>query len=283
MVLPYNPNKPDQPILGKESSLSNFAGDYVTDMLGKGQALAGEEYQSYGGPLTAGQSELQTQAFQGIGGLDIPTQNMGAFTPQTFTAQNAANYMNPYLMASLQPQIAEARRQSELDRLQNASRMTQAGSFGGSRQAVLEGENQRGLQSNLAGIVGTGYSNAYDNAMNQFNIEQDRARGAQDDTNKYGLGAIQKLYNIGAEQRNIESQGISADQAQFKEERDYPYKQVQYMQSLLQGLPLEAQQYSYQEMSDLDEFTKNYGGIESFFRYLNKSPEEKDKVDAGTA
>ena len=283
MVLPYNPNKPDQPILGKESSLSNFAGDYVTDMLGKGQALAGEEYQSYGGPLTAGQSELQTQAFQGIGGLDIPTQNMGAFTPQTFTAQNAANYMNPYLMASLQPQIAEARRQSEFDRVNNASRMTQAGSFGGSRQAVLEGENQRGLQSNLAGIVGTGYSNAYDNAMNQFNIEQDRARGVQDDTNKYGLGAIQKLYNLGSEQRNIESQGISADQAQFKEERDYPYKQVQYMQSLLQGLPLEAQQYSYQEMSDLDEFTKNYGGIESFFRYLNKSPEEKDKVDAGTA
>ena len=282
MVLPYNPNEPNQPILGKESSLSNFAGDYVTDMLGKGQALAEEGYQGYTGPLTAGQSELQTQAFQGIGGLNIPTQNMGAFTPQTFTAQNAANYMNPYLTAALQPQIADARRQSDIDRLKNATRMTQAGSFGGARQAILEAENQRSLQSNLAGIVGTGYSNAYDNAMNQFNIEQDRARGAQDDTNKYGLGAIQKLYNLGAEQRNIESQGVAADQAQFKEERDYPYKQVQYMQSLLQGLPLEAQQYSYQEMSDLDEFTKNYGGIESFFRYLNKSPEEKDKVDAGT-
>ena len=270
MVLPYNPNEPVQPILGKESSLSNFAGDYVTDMLGKGQALAEEGYQGYTGPLTAGQSELQTQAFQGIGGLNIPTQNMGAFTPQTFTAQNAANYMNPYLTAALQPQIADARRQSDIDRLKNATRMTQAGSFGGARQAILEAENQRSLQSNLAGIVGTGYSNAYDNAMNQFNIEQDRARGAQDDTNKYGLGAIQKLYNLGAEQRNIESQGIAADQAQFKEERDYPYKQVQYMQSLLQGLPLEAQQYSYQEMSDLDEFTKNYGGIESFFRYLNQ-------------
>ena len=284
MVLPYNPNKPDQPILGKESSLSNFAGDYVTDMLGKGQALAGEEYQSYGGPLTAGQSELQTQAFQGIGGLDIPTQNMGAFTPQTFTAQNAANYMNPYLMASLQPQIAEARRQSELDRLQNASRMTQAGSFGGSRQAVLEGENQRGLQSNLAGIVGTGYSNAYDNAMNQFNIEQDRARGAQDDTNKYGLGAIQKLYNLGSEQRNIESQGISADQAQFKEERDYPYKQVQYMQSLLQGLPIEAQQRSYSGLSDVDEFTKSYGDLAGFFRQLNenqKTPSVNPNPDEG--
>ena len=260
-------------MLGTESSLSNYAGDYVTDMLGKGQALAGEEYQSYGGPLTAGQSELQTDAFQGIGGLNIPTANMGAFTPQTFTAQNAANYMNPYLMASLQPQIAEARRQSELDRLQNASRMTQAGSFGGSRQAILDSENQRNLQSNLAGITGAGYSNAYDNAMNQFNIEQDRARGVQDDTNKYGLGAIQKLYDMGTAQRGIESEGISADQAQFKEERDYPYKQVQYMQSLLQGLPIEAQQRSYSGLSDVDEFTKNYGNIAGFFRDLNKTTE----------
>ena len=257
-------------MLGTESSLSNYAGDYVTGMLGKGQALAGEEYQSYGGPLTAGQSELQTDAFQGIGGLNIPTANMGAFTPQTFTAQNAANYMNPYLMASLQPQIAEARRQSELDRLQNASRMTQAGSFGGSRQAILDSENQRNLQSNLAGITGAGYSNAYDNAMNQFNIEQDRARGVQDDTNKYGLGAIQKLYDMGTAQRGIESEGISADQAQFKEERDYPYKQVQYMQSLLQGLPIEAQQRSYSGLSDVDEFTKNYGNIAGFFRDLNE-------------
>ena len=58
-------------ILGKESALSNWAGEYVTDMLGRGAALADEGYQGYTGPLTAGQSELQTQAFQGIGGLNI--------------------------------------------------------------------------------------------------------------------------------------------------------------------------------------------------------------------
>ena len=216
-------------ILGKESSLSNWAGDYVTDMLGKGAALGSEGYQGYTGPLTAGASDLQTSAFQGIGGLNIPTENMGAFTPQTFTAQSAADYMNPYLMAS--------------------------------------------LQSNLAGITGAGYSNAYDNAMNQFNIEQDRARGVQDDTNKYGLGAIQKLYELGTAKRGIEAEGVAADQAQFKEERDYPYKQVQYMQSLLQGLPVEAQQYATMGVSDVDTATKNILGMESFFRELFKAQE----------
>ena len=268
-------------ILGKESSLSNWAGDYVTDMLGKGSALSDEGYQSYGGPLTAGQSGLQTNAFEGIGGLNIPTASMGAFTPETFTAQNAADYMNPYLMAALNPQIDEARRESELARLQNASRMTQAGSFGGSRQAVLEGENQRALQSNLAGIVGTGYSNAYDNAMSQFNIEQDRARSIQEDTNKYGLGAIQKLYDMGTAERGIESEGIAADQAQFKEERDYPFKQVQFMQSLLQGLPVEAQQYSTQGLSDVDQFSEDYGALASFFRSLGEDTKKTEENTSG--
>ena len=59
----------DDPIVGKqtgsESSLSNWAGDYVTDMLGKGQALANQPYQAYTGPLSAGQSTAQQAAFQG--------------------------------------------------------------------------------------------------------------------------------------------------------------------------------------------------------------------------
>jgi hypothetical protein len=50
-------------------SLSGWAAPYVTGMLAKGEALANQPYQAYGGPLTAGQSGLQTQAFQGLAGL----------------------------------------------------------------------------------------------------------------------------------------------------------------------------------------------------------------------
>ena len=52
---------------------------------------------------------------------------------------------------------------------------------------------------------------------------------------------------MGAVQRGIESEGITADRLQFEEERDFPYKQVQYMQSLLQGLPIGAQIVQYEE------------------------------------
>ena len=159
---------------------------------------------------------------------------MGAFKPQQFTAQAAQDYMNPYLQAALDPQIEEARRQAQIQRLQDAARLTKAGAFGGSRQAIMESELNRNLLQNLAGITGTGYQTAYDKAMQQFNTEQDRAMRAQDAANTYGLAALARQADLGAQERGIQQEGIAADLAQFEEERDFPYKQVQFQQSLLQ-------------------------------------------------
>jgi hypothetical protein len=110
--------------------------------------------------------------------------------------------MNPYLKASLEPQLAEARRQSEMTQQQNAAKMTQAGAFGGSRQAILDAENQRSLGANLANITGQGYNTAYDKATAQFNADQARKAqeaqfGAQQDMTsaqlkaQYGMSGLQ--------------------------------------------------------------------------------------------
>lgn len=243
---------------GTESSLSNWVGPYVTDMLGRGQALANEGYQAYTGPLTAGASDLQQQAFNAASGLAAAympaADEMQAYTPQSFTADGVAEqYMNPYLMASLQPQVDEARRQAEIQRIENAGRLTRAGAFGGSRQAIMESEGDRNLMANLANITGQGYRDAYNKAMDQFNVEQQRQQAASQQGIDQGLAALQAMSNLGAIQRGIEGEGISADYNQFREERDFPYKQVQYMQSLLQGLPLAAQNYTYQQPSTISQ------------------------------
>lgn len=254
---------------GTESSLSNWAGDYVTNMLGKGQALSNAPYQAYTGPLTAGSSNLQNQAFSGLAGLTIPTDKMGAYTPGSFTDTGVAQkYMNPYIQASLDPQIAEARRQAEISRIADAGRLTKAGAFGGSRQAIMESEGNRNLGTNLANITGQGYKTAYDLAANQFNTEQGRGQSAQEMTNAYGLNALRNEAELGAVQRGIESEGIAADKAQFEEQRDYPYKQVQYQQSLLQGLPLAAQTYSYAQPSTLSEILGSAGGLQKLYSIL---------------
>ena len=272
-------------LTGIESNLSNWAGPYVTNMLGQGQALANMPYQAYMGPLTSGESPLQTQAFNTAGTLTTPTSigtaatNAGTigtaaqglkYSPTTtsFDATQATSYMNPYLQTALQPQLDEARRQSQLTQQQNAAKMTQAGAFGGGRQAILDAETQRNLANTQANITGQGYSTAYDKAMAQFNADQARKMQEAQYGAGYGLQGLQTglqaaqaqgqlgatqastgLANLsqqlaaGQQQRGIESEGIAADKAQFEEARANPYKMVQYQQSLLQGLPLAAQSY----------------------------------------
>ena len=249
-------------ISGTQQSLSDWAAPYVTNIMGKAKALGEEDYQGYTGLLTAGTSALQDQAFSGIGSLTAPTAQMGAYTPTSFTAGNTAQqYMNPYLQASLEPQIAEAQRQAQIQQMANNTRLGQANAYGGSRQAVINAESQRNLLRNLGDITATGYNTAYDKGQDQFNIEQDLLRGVQGDTNLYGLRAIDAQGNAGAVQREIDSQGVAADIAQWESERDDPYKKVQYQQSLLQGLPVQAQTRDYVEQSGLSEILGQIGAV----------------------
>ena len=265
-----NPNP--YPQVGTESALSSYVGPYVTEMLGRGQGLASMPFEAYEGPLTAGPSDLQTQAFQGLGNINVPTSGMGAFTPQTFTGGIATQYMNPFLEAALAPQLAEARRQSDISALADRSRLTKAGAFGGGRQAIMDAERDRNLQTQLGNLTSKGYSDAYTQAMRQFNTEQDRARGVQEDVNKVGLAALDAQLDTGATQRNIETEGITADKLQFEEEKMFPYKQVQYMQSLLQNLPLETQSYTYQQPTALGGTASNVGGVMALIRSIFGNP-----------
>jgi len=263
---------PVDPLAGKatgsESSLSNWAGPYVTEMLGKGAALADEGYNAYMGPLTAGPSGLETAAFEGVGSLTLPTDEMGTggYGQQQFTGDMAQQYMNPYLQASLNPQLEEARRQAGITAAQNANKF--AGAYGGSAQALFNAEANRNLGQNLSAITGQGYADAYDRGLQQFNTAQDRAMTAQDKVNLYGAEGLRSLAELGAVQRGIESEGITADRLQFEEERDFPYKQVQYMQSLLQGLPIEAQSYSYAQPSELSNILGTSGGLMELYDNL---------------
>jgi hypothetical protein len=104
----------------------------------------------------------------------------------------------------------------------------------------MEAEGNRNLLGQIDRTQSQGYKDAYDKARAQFNTEQAAERGAQIDANRYGFDVLAAQQGAGAEQRGILGQGIAADQQQFMQERDYPLKSAQYMQSLLQGLPMEA-------------------------------------------
>lgn len=225
------------PAVGNSMSntLSPWAGEYVTNMLGQGAAAAQAPYQAYTGPLTAGPSDLQQQQFAGLSQI---AQTGLTPTNYSFTANDAKNYMNPYLQASLDPQLAELRRQAQIANVADASKLTQGGAYGGGRQAVLMGEQNRNLLDKSQALIGQGYNTAYNNAMNQFNTE----RKAQDLSNQasaqFGLNTLNALGTAGETQRGIEQAGLTADKTQFEEQRDYPLKMAQYQQGLLTNLPI---------------------------------------------
>jgi len=257
-------------VAGTESNLSNWAGPYVTDMLGKGKALADTPYQAYTGPLTAGASELQTQSFNNAANLNVPTDKMGGFTAGTFDTTQANKYMNPYLSAALDPVLAEQRRQAEINRIGEESRYTKAGAFGGSRQALADTENTRNLGTLQNKTLTEGYKTAYDKAMDQFNTEQGFGLKAQDLTNKYGLEAIEEQAKLGGTQRDITGQGIAADKTQFEEERADPFKKVQFQQSLLQGLPTAAQAYTPAQTSALQDLVSTGAMSTALYKQLQE-------------
>jgi len=279
------------------STLSEYAGPYVTNMLGKAQAISEEPYQVYQGPMTAGESGLQSKVFQGLGGLNFPSNlgqsfsSTGAYqppgmTPGIYNTQPvgmgagappmggmgapmggqssgqtgvAAQYMNPYLDSVLQPQLEEMRRQSQINLQPSMAKMTQAGGYGGGRQAIMESEANRNLLQEQNKTIGQGYSNAYDKGLQQFNIEQGQAKTLAD-----------MMAEAGGQQRGIEQQGISADYNEFLAQRDDPMKKTQYLQSMLQGLPISTVTNTPAQMSGLGSLVSSVGGLGSIMDSLNK-------------
>jgi hypothetical protein len=251
----------------QESNLSTWAGPYVTDMLGKAEALAGLPYQPYQGALTSGVSDLQSRAFQGLGALTVPgslgtaaqqaQQTYGATQQYMPTVGTVQSYMNPYLEAVLEPQRREASRQADIARMQTAGRLSQAGAYGGSRQAIMEAEGLRNLQQQLSDITGKGYASAYDAARAQRQADIDaglRGLAAQTSATQAltqagtqeqaaGIQNLQQQLAAGATQRDIEQQGLTADYNQYLRELQYPQQMLEFQRNMIAGLPVASASY----------------------------------------
>lgn len=269
------------PAAGGTSSagLASWAAPYITGYLGKAQALGDMPYQTYQGPLTAGASQLQSQAFQGIGGLTVP--NQGQYTPVggSFTDQGVAqSYMNPYLSQVLNPQLAEMQRQSAINLQPQLAKLTAAGGYGGSREALLRGEAQRNLLDQTAQATGQAYGNAFQQAMNQYNAEQARKINEAQFGSEFGLkglaaqqGVYDQMAKLGGTQRDIEQQGITADLEEFNRQREFPYKQVQFQRDMISGLPISSVTNTPAQLSGVAQLIGALGGVDKLLQQTGQS------------
>jgi hypothetical protein len=253
------------------AELPEWARGYAKDTLAKGAALTDlnqNPYQAYGGNRIAGFSNLQNQSFQGaqdmtvapqigqgtaaatgagLGGLNVAGQaNVGGFQNQV------GGYMNPYMNQILAPQLAEANRNYDIGAVRQQQGATQAGAFGGSREAIMAAENERNRNTGLNQIYGQGLNTAYTNAQNQYNQNlQNQLAGyglmgqsantlGQLGQNQYqqqmGINALQNQY--GGQQQAQQQRGLDTAYQDFLNQKNYPYKQLGFMSDMIRGLPL---------------------------------------------
>ena len=290
MGLFNSPGLKGVPESSNQQTISPYAQPYVADLLGKAQALTGTPMPEYRGQLTAGYSPLQEQAYAGLANLTLPSsletagselQNISqkqqglSFSPtdistSAFNQQAAQQYMNPYIQSALNPQLEALKRQSDINRQSELAKLTQAGAYGGSREAILRGQQDYNLLQQQAGLIGSGYNQAYNQAAQQFNADQARNLQAQQLTQQgkqfgatyglqglqaaataqqaaanagasaaqYGLANLQALGKAGTEQQAIGQQALNAQYNEYLRQLQYPQTMLKLQRDLITGLPM---------------------------------------------
>lgn len=204
-----------------QSTLSPNFSQYVYNMLGRGEAAASQPFQEYTGQRFAGPSALQQTAFTNAG-------NLGGI----FDTTAAQQYMNPYIQTALNPQLDLLRRQADISLQGDLSKYTQAGAFGGSRSAIATGLNREVLGQQMERVTGQGYKDAFDQARQQFNTQQQQ-----------NIANANAQATLGATQQQLNQQPLDFGYQQWQDSIKFPYQQATFMQGLLQGLPVQARPY----------------------------------------
>lgn len=236
-------------------ALSEFAGPYVGQMLGQAQALGATPYQAYTGPLTAGYSPLQQKLYTGLESLSFPTTLGKSFT-DTGVAQS---YMNPYLEQVLTPQLQAMQRQADIQKNVLGAQAAKIGGFGGARSGLMQNQLAAELMRQQQQATGQAYGQAFQTGLGQFNVEQGQA-----------TGLANLLAGGGAQQRAIEQEGINALKSQFEEERKFPYANLQFLQSMLQGIPIGTTSYT-PNLTGIGELAKTGEQLRVLYDYLSKA------------
>jgi hypothetical protein len=198
---------PANQTIKQENAVSAYAAPYVENMLGRAQALSTAPYTPYQGQRTADFTGMQNQAFGMASG------------PQGFQ-QNIGGYMSPYMQNVVDVQKREAARQSGIAGLQQQSQATQAGAFGGGRDAIMRAERERNLGTQMNDIQAQGLQSAFANAQNQFNTN------------------IGQMAQFGGQQQQQQQNVLNQQYQDFIQQRQNPYNQLTFMQGMLSGIPM---------------------------------------------
>lgn len=112
---------------------------------------------------------------------------------------SAEAYMSPYMQNVVDRQQQAAQREADIQRQTLGAQFAQAGAFGGSRFGVQQARMAEALARQKGDIQAQGMQNAFQQAQQQFNTEQQARLAAQQANQQAGLTVGQQ--NLAAQQQ----------------------------------------------------------------------------------
>jgi hypothetical protein len=217
------------------------------------QGLTDNPVTAYSGPLVAGLSGRETQA------RGLFDANMGSFNPDFDQArdqiQNAglfqnfgdvsADYMNPYEQQVVDTTLADINRIGGEQMAAARGRAAGSGAYGGSRQAVFEGQiadaTQRNAASTAANLRYTGYNDARNFYGRDIDARERRGGMLADlAERRHGLtnNDIMGLNSFGEVDRGIEQDRMGANYNEFLRQQEEQMRRVGIQAGLLGSIPM---------------------------------------------
>ena len=229
---------------------------YYEKLLKEAEALYKQKMEAgapiYEGKTIAGYTPEQEQLFSGLQSLQgtqapkfAEAEALTRGTAAKITPDEVQEYMNPYQQAVVDIEKREAEKQYQSNVVpQLAAQAAAAGSFGGSRQGILEGMASEANQRLQADIQAKGSAQAYQDAMANINQQRQRegaAAGQLAQLAPAGFAAqAQELGTIGkvGDVKQQQSQ-LALDEAykQYIQEQQFPSESLKEYQSYVQSFP----------------------------------------------
>jgi len=240
--------------LGQPTQFGQGQAAYQSGLGSLGQAQ--NAYQNGINVGTPGYNQYQMAGPQNVSAMTLNQYQMGG--PQSYTGDSVTQYMSPYQQNVVDVQKAEAMRDAQKQLMGANLGSARQGTYGGARNALMQSEANRNLQTQMGNIQATGSQNAFQNAQQQFNTQQQLSQAAQQANLQAQLGTQQ----LGANQ-NMQAQ--LANQAAQQGTNQANLQAQLGVQQLSAGQFMEAQRANQaaqlQRAAGLGQLGQTYGAL----------------------
>ena len=201
----------------------------------------------------------------------------------SFSMDSAQPYMDMY-QRSVDPAIAEIRKQTEQNLMGDSAAAARAGAFGGSRQGLREAETMTegsrlaGDARVQAGARGMEFASGRFDQERAARFEAEQARRGGYETQEAGrLRATETLQGFaplaqglneqaasgmissGQAQRQLDQQALDMAYGDYVEQRNYPQQQLNFALGALQGVPYNTRTIGLEEGTQYSQSPSIYG------------------------